>query len=226
MKDLPASERPYEKCLTMGPAYLSDAELLAIILRCGIQGQTSLDLAVQLLLNYQGRGGIEGVCHASVKDLMEIRGVGKVKAVMLQCIGELARRIAHAEVQEELRLTDPASVASYFMEDMRHLEQEEVVAAFFNTKGRMIGSRVVSRGTVNASLITPREIFAEALKEKAVYLVLLHNHPSGDPEPSREDFLLTDRVAEAGLLMHIPLYDHIIIGNHCYISLLERGYLG
>ena len=226
MKELPVSERPYEKCLAHGPAYLSDAELLAVILRCGSQGQNSLDLAIQLVMHYQKSGGIAGICHASVNDLMSVRGVGRVKAVMLQCIGELARRIVHSEVKETLRLTDPASVASYFMEDMRHLEQEEVIAAFFNTKGRMIGSKVISRGTVNASLVTPREVFAEALREKAVYLILLHNHPSGDPEPSREDYLLTDRMAEAGTLMHIPLYDHIIIGNRCYISLLERGYLG
>ncbi len=225
MKELPESERPYEKCLKDGAGILSDAELLAVILRCGSVGSTSLDTAIDLLRAFSDRGGLAGLSAATAQELMRVRGIGRVKAVQLQAIGELSRRIARESARDAVRLDSSASVAAYFMEDMRHAGQEEVRAAFFNQRSRLISSVVISRGTVNASLVSPREVFLEALRHQAVYLVLLHNHPSGDPMPSDDDFLLTERICQAGELMEIPLMDHIVIGDNCYISFKEKGFL-
>lgn len=225
MRELPESERPYEKCRASGPTVLSDAELLAVILRCGIPGCTSLELSIRILELLQDRGGLAALGSATMAELCQIPGIGRVKAAELQCIGELSRRISRAKIRADICLNSPASVAGYFMEDMRHLEQEEVRAAFFDTKGGLITSEQISRGTVNASLASPREIFLAAFRHHAVCVVLLHNHPSGDPSPSREDFLLTERLREAGALMSIPLSDHIVIGDNCYVSFREGGYI-
>ena len=223
MKEMPVSERPYEKCLSNGPGVLSDAELLAVILRTGAKGITALELAVQLLSHYENQGGLAAFFHTSTAELMGFEGIGEVKAIQLQCIGELSRRISRIRVSPEFHAGSAESVAQFFMEDMRHLETEEVLAAFLNTRGGLISSRVISRGTVNMSLISPREVFIEALRQQAVRMVLLHNHPSGDPNPSEEDYRLTERLYQCGHLMGIPLQDHIVIGDNCYVSFRESG---
>ena len=225
MKELPASEQPYEKCIHYGPRVLSDAELLAAVLRTGTAGESSRELAVRILLAFSGRGGLPALLTASHRELTAIRGVGPVKAVLLQCTGELSRRVVQSRRRERVCLNQPQSVAAFFMEDMRHLEQETVVAAFFDTRGGLISYRMVSQGTVNSSPASPREIFLAALSERAVGLVLLHNHPSGDPTPSGEDCRLTARLREAGELLGIPLLDHIIIGDGSYVSFSEKGLL-
>ena len=226
MKDLPAQERPYERCLEMGPEHLTDAELLAVIIRTGSKEETSLELAQKILaLNYPN-GGILGLLHLSLPEFMQIKGIGQVKAIQLLCIGELSRRIWKQGARMNAPdFRDPEDVAAYCMEDMRHLEQEQVRAMFFDTKQRLIRDVVLSKGTVNTSVISPREIFIEGLRCGAVSLVLVHNHPSGDPRPSREDELLTRRVDEAGKIVGIALLDHVIIGDTTYISLRERGIL-
>lgn len=224
MKDLPAGERPYEKCLKEGPAHLSDAELLSIIIRIGSREDNSLELSRKILaLNYPG-DGILGLLRLSLSDFMSVKGIGRVKAAQLLCIGELSRRIwKKTALREHPAFSGPADIAGYYMEDMRHREQELVFVMLLNTKGVLIRDVLISQGTVNASVVSPREIFIEALKYHAVNLVLIHNHPSGDPTPSREDIALTRRVREAGELIGVRLVDHIIIGDTAYISLKERG---
>ncbi len=224
MKDIPAQERPYERCLQMGPEYLTDAELLAVIIRTGSREETSLELAQRILaLNYP-HGGILGLLHLSLPEFMKIKGIGRVKAIQLLCIGELSRRIwKQGAKMSSPDFRNPRDVAAYCMEDMRHLEQEQVRALFFDTKQKLIRESVLSKGTVNASVISPREIFIEGLRCGAVSLILVHNHPSGDPSPSREDELLTRRVEEAGKIIGITLLDHVIIGDTTYTSLRERG---
>lgn len=226
MKDLPAGERPYERCLKDGPAHLSDAELLSIIIRTGSKEDNSLELCRKVLtLNYPGEG-ILGLLHFSLPDFMSVKGIGKVKAAQLLCIGELSRRIwKKGALREHPVFTSPTDIAGYYMEDMRHKEQELVFVMLLNTKGVLLKDVLISQGTVNASVVSPREIFIEALKYHAVNLVLIHNHPSGDPTPSREDIALTRRVREAGELIGVRLMDHIIIGDTAYISLKERGIL-
>lgn len=226
MKGMPREERPYEKFFRLGPEGLSDGELLAAILRTGSREGNCLDLAQEVLaLNYP-QEGILGLLHHSMQELMQIKGVGRVKAVQLLCIGELSKRIWKKEaLQEALYFRDPYSIASYYREEMRHREQEQLNAMFLNTKQKLIKDMMITRGTVNASIISPREVFIEALRNRAVNVILAHNHPSGDPSPSEEDCLLTRRMAEAGRLIGISLIDHIIIGDTTYVSFRERGML-
>ncbi len=224
MKELPLEERPYEKCFTHGPEALSDAELLSVIIRTGTKKDSSLALSRKILEGEDG--GLLSLLHRSLPELMEIRGIGPVKASQLLCIGELSRRIwRQAASGETLSFHSPEAIAGYYMEEMRHREQEEFRAMFFNTKQVLIKELLVSRGTVNASLATPREIFIEALRYRAVSLILVHNHPSGDPSPSREDVAFTKRVRLAGEVVGIALLDHIIIGDNAFMSLKERGML-
>lgn len=224
MKDMPMEERPYERCRQYGPQQLTDAELLAVIIRTGSTCETSLDLSQKILaLNYPKKG-ILGLLHHTLPELLAIRGIGQVKALQLLCIGELSKRIwkqAASEGREIFR--DPAEIAAYYMEDMRHLEQEQVQVMFFDTKQRLLREHLLTKGTVNLSLISPREILIEALRCGAVTMILIHNHPSGDPTPSEEDKQITRRVVKAGQLVGIALLDHIIIGDTTYISLRERG---
>jgi DNA repair protein RadC len=226
MKDIPTDERPYEKCLKEGAQNLSDAELLSVIIRTGNREENSLALAQKILaLNYPKKG-ILGLLHLSMQELMQIKGIGRVKGAQLLCIGELSKRIWKKNSHlSEISFHNPLDIVNYYVEDMRHREQELVYVMLLNTKGFLIRDVMISQGTVNASVVSPREIFIEAVKHHAVSLVLIHNHPSGDPAPSREDIRLTKRVKEAGDLLGIRLLDHIIIGDNCYISLKERGIL-
>ena len=157
--------------------------------------------------------------------LLKIKGIGKVKAIQISCISELAKRLSKASYQDRLSFSHPATIARYYMEDLRHEKQEVMKLLMLNSKSRLIGETDISKGTVNASLITPRELFIEALQKNAVSIVIMHNHPSGDPTPSREDMLTTKRILDAGALIGIELLDHIIIGNNCYISFREEGLL-
>lgn len=224
MKDIPNAERPYEKCLKQGAEALSDAELLAVLLRTGTKGENVLALAKRLL--YQdGRAGLLGIHQFSFQSLMKLKGIGKVKAVQILCLSELAKRLSKASVEPRLRFSSSQSVAEYYMEDLRHRNQEVMKLLLLNSKAELIDETNISKGTVNASLVTPRELFVEALKKEAVSMILLHNHPSGDPTPSRDDILTTKRISECGLLIGIELLDHIIIGNNCYVSFQEENLL-
>ena len=225
MKTLPASERPYEKASEYGVESLSDAELLAVILRTGTKDKSARDLAEEIL-KLGNPSGLPGLLHHSLADYKEIRGIGSVKAIQLSCIGELSKRIwKSAKVTSEFVCRNPVVIAEYFMEEMRHKEQEFLKMLILNTKNVLMKEIDISKGTVNASLATPREIYIEALKYRGACVILLHNHPSGDPTPSNDDCLFTSRVAEAGKLMGVPLLDHIIIGDNTYVSLKERGIL-
>ena len=155
--------------------------------------------------------------------LMRVRGIGKVKAIQILCLSELAKRMARASALQELDFSSPRTIAQYYMEDMRHREKEVLKLLLLNTRARLIGESEVSVGTVNMALISPRELFLEALRRNAVSIILLHNHPSGDPEPSQEDIRITGRIYEAGVLIGIELLDHIIIGDNRFVSLKERG---
>ena len=225
IKQLPPQERPYEKCLKLGCRALSDAELLAVIIRTSSVGDTSVELARRVLSMAGAEQNITGITGLSVSELTRIRGIGTVKAVQIQCAAELSRRMATAKAQEGLSFTEPASIAAYYMEDLRHEEQECCMLMMLNTRNRLLGEKRLFVGTVNASLISAREIFLEALRYQAVYIILVHNHPSGDPSPSREDLLMTRKIKEAGMLIGIELLDHIIIGDRSYKSLREEKFM-
>ena len=219
MKELYEGERPYEKCLSKGAKALTDKELLAVLLRTGRVGETACELAGRIL-NLPGYQGLAGFGRIPLERLLELKGVGKVKAVQLKCAAELSLRMAKAAAVERLCFTNPATIADYFMEELRYEEQE-----FLDTRSRLLKEKLMFQGTVNASLASPREIFLEALKVHAVHVVLVHNHPSGDASPSRDDVRITERIWHAGELLGIRLLDHVIIGDGCYSSLRERRLL-
>lgn len=225
MKQLPEEQRPYEKCFAQGAEALSDSELLSVILRSGTQGKNSLALAQEILkfMEVYSYSGLMGLMHVSVQDLMKIHGIGQVKAVQLKCIGELSKRIARTAARPQLVMNNPASIAAYYMEELRHEEQELVICMMSDVKGHFLGDKVLTRGTATGSMVTPREIYMEALRRHAVSLILIHNHPSGDPTPSPDDMQITTRIYQAGELLGIHLLDHIVIGDQRYCSFRETG---
>ena len=164
-----------------------------------------------------------GIHRFSKERLKKIRGIGRVKSIQILCISELAKRLAKAEACEMLQFTCPSSIARYYMEQLRHEEQELLYCMMLDGHNHLTGEQLLSRGTATATLITPREVFVEAVKYHAVNLILVHNHPGGDPSPSQADLEVTRRVFESGELLGIHLLDHIIIGDHRYISFREKG---
>lgn len=216
--------QPYEKFKTLGAESLSDEELLAIFIRTGTSKKDSVEIAGEILDTFPKRS-LLGLCHIPWKTLTEIPGIGEVKAVKLKCLAELARRISQTKARKGLKFDRPETVAEYYMESLRHEEKERVVLILLDKKLHLISDTVLSIGTVSESLISPRELFLIALREKAVQIILLHNHPSGDASPSGDDLKITERIRLSGQLMGIPLIDHIIIGDNQFTSLRQAGYM-
>lgn len=227
IKDMLMDERPYEKCERFGAGSLTDIELLAVLLRTGTKGLSSLELARKLLYPEDGthKKGETHLQSWTKEELLKIHGIGKVKAIQILCLCELSKRLSQLSASEELDFSKPDTIAEYYMEDMRHRKQEYMKLLMLNTRSHLIGETELSKGTVNMSLVSPRELFIEALQKNAVYIIMMHNHPSGDPTPSKDDILITKRVKEAGKLLGIELLDHIIIGDKRYVSLAMEGYL-
>lgn len=225
MKEMPLQERPYEKCEQNGVGSLSDVELLSVILRSGTKGMSAIDLARKILYPIDSQNGLLNIHHWNYEQLRQIKGIGKVKSLQILCLAELAKRLSKATAQTTLDFSTPSSIARYYMEDMRHRQQEVLKLLLLNTRSRLVGETDISKGTINSALISPRELFVEALQKNAVSIILLHNHPSGDATPSKEDILITKRIRDAGNLIGIRLLDHIIIGDNCYISLSEKGFI-
>lgn len=219
------NDLPYEKCLRYGPGALSNTELLAVIIRAGTRRHNCLEVANQVL-KASGDLGLLGLKHLSYNELRQIEGIGHVKAITLSCIGELSSRIARASIPKRAVFTKANHIAEYYMEELRHLEREQFILLFLNNKCGFIKDMTLTIGTINQTLISTRDVFIEALKAGAVYIVMVHNHPSGDPTPSMNDINCTKRIHEAGELMGIPLIDHIIIGDNSYFSFKERDILG
>ncbi len=219
IKELPETERPYEKCLQFGPDQLTDAELLAVIIRTGSSGERSVDLASRIL--NAAPDGLLNLRTMSLPELMKIRGIGKVKAIQLKCAAEIGKRMTTATRKEQVTLADPSSIAAYFMEQLRHETKEILILAMFDVRKSLICHEVLTIGTASASLIDPADIYHRAVQAGADSIVLLHNHPSGDPSPSAEDKAVTARIKSSGSMLGIPLIDHIIIGDNSYYSFFE-----
>ena len=225
MKELPKQQRPYEKCRQYGANKLTDQELLAIILRSGTKNCTSLELSEKIYTLHPVYQGIVGLPYLQYADLIKIKGIGPVKAVQILCIAELAKRISASKAKERLNFTAPSTIAEYYMESTRHLTKEQLILVLLDSKNRLIKDVVLSIGTINASLISPREVFLEAFRYEAVNIILVHNHPSGDATPSKQDIQVTKKIVQAGKLLGIQLVDHIILGEHQYTSLFQTGIL-
>lgn len=217
---------PYEKFLRFGPENLTESELLAIILRTGTRDKTALDLAEEVLaLSKSNRTGLLGLYDIPLHKLTEVKGIGEVKAVKIKCLTELAMRINTATAKGGLIIQKPSTIADYFMEKLRHRKKECVVLVCLDSKGQILQEIFLSSGSVKMSLLSPRDVFIEALRYEAVNIILIHNHPSGDPAPSGCDLQITKDICEMGNKLDLPLLDHIIIGDNCYTSFKEMGYL-
>ena len=217
---------PYEKFIRLGAEALTDAELLAILLRTGSRSHTALELAKDVLRMAGGqKGGLNDLHHLSLQQLMTLPGIGEVKAVRLKCAAEMSIRMASMRARDALRFDRPSTIADYYMEKLRHQEKENVLLLLLDNKLQLIEEYKISLGTVNASLLSVRDVFIEALRCRASRIMLLHNHPSGDPSPSAQDIAISGKIKEAGELMDITLIDHIILGDGRYVSLKEKGLL-
>lgn len=221
--ELPPEKRPYEKCLMEGAASLSDAELLAVVLRTGGKETNSVELAAEVIRSVGG--SLAGLYEKTYRDYMRISGIGRVKAVQIECLKVISERLMKSRSPVKADFSRAELIAERYAGEMRIERQETVKVLFLNAKCRLIREYKASKGTVNASLVPVREILVEAIRSDAVYFVLMHNHPSGDPTPSREDIAITKRMADAGLITGIGLIDHLIFGGDGYISLRERGYI-
>ncbi len=221
IKELPISERPYEKLEQRGAQALSDAELLAIILKTGLKNERSTELAKKFLSNT--KDGILSLQTLTIAELMQNRGIGRVKAIQLKAVAEISNRMSKEKYSKVLDVRSPRSVANFYMESLRHLQNEKILMLSLNSKNQVIKEDTISVGTVSASLVNCREVFKLALKNNAVGIILLHNHPSGNPTPSRDDIDVTIEIIKASDLIGIKLLDHIVIGDGKYISMKEQS---
>lgn len=212
--------------MKFGAESLTNAELIAIILRTGTAKMTALDLSREILAcRHRDNDSLSVLYDLTMKDLLAIRGIGKVKAVKILCLSELAKRMSSENALPGLCFNSPKSIASCYMEKLRHEKREKCLLLLLDCRLSLIREDVITIGTVNRALLSTRDIFSRALREDAVYIAVIHNHPSGDPTPSEEDLTMTENIKKAGDLVDIALVDHIIIGDGIYFSMRESGYL-
>ena len=222
IKELPSDERPREKLRDNGAQAMSNSELLAILLRSGNQDESALRLAEHLL---ERQGGLAGLGGATAEALEQVKGIGEAKASTVLAAIELGRRVALLEPAQRLTIKTPDDVAALLLPRFRYESREHFLAVLLSTKNHVLKTAVISIGSLNASIVHPRELFREAINCRAASVILAHNHPSGDPTPSPEDVALTRKLVEAGSLLDIPVLDHLILGDGKYISLKENGIL-
>lgn len=220
IKELPEEERPRERLARHGAAILSNAELLAILLRTGTKNESAISLAHRILIQEQG---LRYLVDSNVEQLSSINGIGQAKASQIKAALELGKRLAAFELGVDKPVKCPQDVADLLMEEMRYLKKEHMKLVLLNIKCNLISVEEVSVGSLNASIVHPREVFNPAIKKSSASIIMVHNHPSGDPTPSSEDAAITSRINEAGKLIGIELVDHIIIGDGKYISMKEKG---
>jgi len=218
IKEMPLSERPRERLLEVGAKNMTDHELIAIVLRTGYKDVSVIDLAKKIQYEY---GGIKKIMEMSIDELASIKGIGEAKAIILVAAIELGKR-ALSNFSESKIITSPNDVFELLRHDMGYLKQEVLMAVYLDTKGHLIEKREIFVGGLNQSLVHPREVFKYAAKCSAFQIVLAHNHPSGDPEPSFQDIEMTKRMVEAGNIMQIPILDHLIITKDKSVSILSR----
>jgi len=222
IKDMPPSLRPRERLLANGAAALSDVELVAIILRSGTAETSALDLAAHLLTRL---GGLRGLLDAATEELISVPGIGPAKAVQIKAALEIGRRVATTAPESRPVVRTPEEAANLVMETMRHLDREHFRAVLLNTKNQVLSIETISVGTLDSSAVHPRELFKSAIKKSAAAVILVHNHPSGDPTPSQADIDLTRRLVQAGSILGIGILDHIVVGDNKYTSFKACGLL-
>nr|WP_276569115.1 DNA repair protein RadC [Insulibacter thermoxylanivorax] len=222
LRDLPQTDRPRERMLREGVQALSDAELLAVLLRTGTYKESAVTLAQRIL---KQAGGLKHIPEMSVVEMTKIKGIGEAKALQIHAGIELGRRLSQLTYGERPVIRSPRDAAALLMEELRYFQKEHFVVLFLNTKNHVIAKETLSMGSLNAAIVHPREVYRSAVKRGAASIICAHNHPSGDPTPSREDLALTHRLTEAGNIIGIDLLDHLIIGDGVFVSLKEQGYM-
>lgn len=222
IKDVPKEDRPRERLLKLGSNHLSNQEILAILLGSGTRAESVMDLSNRVLMHFEG---IKLLSGATIEELTAIKGIGPAKGVQLLAAIEIGKRMNEYRPDERYIIRSPEDGADYVMEEMRSLEQEHFVVLFLNTKNQIIHRQTIFIGSLNASIVHPREVFREAVKRSAASIICAHNHPSGDPTPSQEDIHVTRRLVESGKMIGIEVLDHLIIGDRKFVSLKEKGYL-
>ncbi len=221
VRDLPLSERPRERLLKLGSEALSAQEILALILGRGIKGESVMAASQKLLSQF---GNLKGIVNASMEELMQISGIGPAKAAQIKAALELSKRL-EADVGEKPKptLKSPEDVAAVVRSQLKDKKKEHFLVLCLDTRNRLIHCRQVSIGSLDTSIVHPREVFKEAVSSSAASVIFVHNHPSGDPEPSKEDVELTKRLAKAGEIIGIDVLDHIVVCDKSYLSLKARG---
>ena len=222
MKDVPREERPRERLRRHGAERLANKELLAILLRTGNQRESALTLAEKLLARF---GSLANIASASFEELVAVNGIGPAKAADILAAFELAKRLAESRMEFQGVVNSPADAAQLVLRELSLADKEHFMIIMLNTKNRVIAKKTVSIGHLQAPLVHPREMFKEAIKRSSAALILVHNHPSGDLTPSREDITTTERLREAGAVLGIDVLDHIIVGDNRYFSFREHGLL-
>lgn len=218
--DFQESDRPRERLVRLGPTALSDAELLAILLRVGRSGENAVQLGRRLLLTF---GGVSGLHRASIDEITAAKGIGLAKAAQIKAAIELGRRMQTLDPEERPAISGPEDAAGLVMYEMAVLEQEELRVILLDTRHRVIRVENIYRGSVNSSQIRVGELFKAAVRANATAVIVVHNHPSGDPTPSPDDIAVTRAIIQAGTLLDIEVLDHLVIGRGKYVSLKERG---
>ncbi|MGB0579856.1 MAG: RadC family protein [Limisphaerales bacterium] len=227
IKDLPDGDRPRERLAKLGPEALRDAELVAILLRTGLQGRSVVQVAEELVSKF---GRLNQLAAASVDELCSVKRIGRDKAVTLKAAFTLAQRMARELHGESPLMDEPEKVAGLLREEMRDYEVEHFEILLLNTRRRLVRKELVSKGTLDATVVHPRDVFKSAIAANASAVILVHNHPSGDPQPSEADVRITRDLIRAGQLLKIDVLDHVIIGRRTeererdYVSLRELGY--
>ena len=221
IKHLPEDERPVEKSFSMGIESLSNGELLALLINSGTKGKSAMALAEEVLA--KDEKGISYLRESSLEELLSINGIGKAKAARIMAAVELGKRIASKPTEKRVKIESDEDVAHIFMEDLRYKKKEIFKAVLLDSKGGVISIETGSIGKLTSTLVHPREVFNQAVKKSAAAMVFVHNHPSGDPTPSKEDFNTTDRLVACGDILGIKVVDHIVIGDGRYISIRSMG---
>lgn len=223
MKELPISERPYEKLEMYGSNSLSNAELLAIIIKTGTREESSVTIAQKILkLNKEQKDNLKFLQNISINELTKIKGIGKIKAIQLKAVAELNKRMSRSILDNKVKITCPQDVANLLIDELKNEKREIVKVLILNTKNIVDKILDVSYGTANLAIVTPKDVLAEAVKMEAPKIILVHNHPSGDPMPSKADMEFTDRLIAASKLLGVELLDHIVIGHDSYESIFYR----
>ncbi|WML47383.1 DNA repair protein RadC [Neobacillus sp. PS3-34] len=222
IRDFPQDERPRERFIQHGASSLSNHELIALLLRTGTKDESVLQLSNRLLSQFEGFRLLKA---ATLEEITAIKGIGTAKAIQLLAAVEIGRRVANLSYNDRYVIRSPEDGAKYVMNDMRFLSQEHFVCLYLNTKNQVLHKQTIFIGSLNASIVHPREVFKEAFRRSAASIICIHNHPSGDPAPSKEDIEVTKRLAECGKIIGIELLDHLIIGENKFVSLKEKGYL-